>query len=369
MRTIRFLLEKEFLQIFRNKSMIPIMFVMPIIQLLILSNAASFDLREIRYVLVDKDQSVLSRSLAERLQNNPYFVLADVPSDESRAEEYLRSNEATAVIHIPAGMEKSIRRGTNSAIQLLINAEEGNSAGLTLNYLSGLIRDFQTDLARQEGLDVTLAIHAEEAYWFNPLFTYPTFMVPGILVVLVSMIGLFLCGMNIVREREMGTIEQLNVTPIRKIHFIMGKLMPFWIIGMVEMGFGLAVGKLIFQLPIVGSLWTVFALSAVYLVLMLGIGLLISTVSTTQQQAMFGAWFIMVVCMLLGGLFTPIESMPDWAQHLTQMNPVAYMVDAMRRVLLKGAGVEDLGETFVFLTVASIVVLTFATLRYRKASA
>ncbi len=369
MRTIRFILKKEFLQIFRNKGMLPIIFVMPVVQLLILSNAASFDLRSVRYYLVDKDQSVLSRNLTDRLIHNPYFVMTGISFSEQSGENALRTNTASVVVHIPHEFDKHLRRGEPAPLQLLVNAEDGNAAGLIQNYMAAIIQDFQIDWLRQNGFPTESPIHTSESYWYNPRLDYPTYMVPGILVALVSMIGLFLSGMNIVREREIGTIEQLNVTPIRKSHFVIGKLLPFWIIAMFEMSFGLLIGRLVFNLPIVGSLWTVFAITAVYLVFLLGIGLLISTVTETQQQAMFIAWFIMVVFLLLGGLFTPIESMPEWAQAITRGNPVAYMVDAMRRILLKGAGFADLRQTFLVLGVGAAAIVMLATLRYRKATA
>jgi ABC-2 type transport system permease protein len=368
MRTLRFVLKKEFLQIFRNRSMLPIIFVMPIVQLLILSNAASFDLRSVEYYLVDKDQTVLSRNLTQRLTHNPYFRLTGISFSESSGENALRTNSASVIIHIPHDFEKNLLRNEPAPLQLLVNAEDGNAAGLIQTYIAAIVSEFQSDWLEENGFSAQRPVRLDESYWYNPRLDYPTYMVPGILVALVSMIGLFLSGMNIVREREIGTIEQLNVTPIRKTQFVIGKLVPFWVIAMFEMTFGIVIGKLAFDLPIVGSVWTVLALTAIYMILILGIGLFISTVTETQQQAMFIAWFIMVVFLLLGGLFTPIESMPDWAQAITKANPVAYMVDAMRRILLKGAGFADLTRTFAFLSVGAVVVISMATMRYRKST-
>lgn len=191
-------------------------------------------------------------------------------------------------------------------------------------------------------------------------------MVPGILVMLVTMIGMFLSAMNIVKEKEIGTIEQLNVTPIKKYQFVIGKLLPFWVIGLFEMGFGLVVGKVVFDIPIEGSLWLIFAFSAVYLLLVLGIGLLVSTMTDTQQQAMFISWFFLVIFILMSGLFTPIESMPTWAQRITYLNPIAYFVDFMRSVMLKGSGFAAVQQHFMILGGYALAINILAILNYRK---
>ena len=170
------------------------------------------------------------------------------------------------------------------------------------------------------------------------------FMVPGILVLLVTMVTMFLGSMNVAREKEIGTIEQLNVTPIKKYQFIIGKLLPFWLIGLFELSFGLVIGKVLFNIPMVGSLGLVFLFAMVYMIVVLGMGLLISTAANTQQQAMFIAWFFLVIFILLSGLFTPIESMPKWAQTLTLVNPIRYFVEVMRGVLMKGAGFADIQQ-------------------------
>jgi ABC-2 type transport system permease protein len=210
------------------------------------------------------------------------------------------------------------------------------------------------------------ALHIETANWFNPEQNYQTFMVPGILVILVTLVGMFLAGMNIVKEKEIGTIEQINVSPIRKHEFIIGKLLPFWIIALVELAIGLVVGKLVFHIPFVGSLWLIFGFAGLYLLVVLGFGLLISTVTETQQQAMFIAWFFLIIFILMSGLFTPIESMPPWAQDITRLNPVAYFVDVMRLVLLKGSDVWDIRQHIAVMGGYALAVNGLAVLNYRK---
>jgi ABC-2 type transport system permease protein len=191
-------------------------------------------------------------------------------------------------------------------------------------------------------------------------------MVPGILVLLITVVGLLLSSMNIVKEKEIGTIEQINVTPIRKHEFIIGKLLPFWLIGLFELAFGLFLGRLLYGIPLEGSLPLLFAVAGIYLLVILGFGLLVSTITDTQQQAMFIAWFFMVFFILMSGLFTPIDSMPHWAQQITTINPVAHFVEVMRRVLMKGAGFSEIIDLFGALLVSAVVVITLSVWRYRK---
>ena len=369
MRTIRFLIQKEFIQIFRNKAMLPIIFGMPVIQLLILTNAATFDLRNVEFHLIDRDQTRTSQKLVEQFTSSDYFILVGRSFSDNAGEEDLKKSRARMVLDIPKDFEKDVLSNKRSKVQFIINAEDGNAAGLTQTYASNIINAFVTGYqSNAPNIEKPNRIKIEYSYWYNPELNYKTYMIPGILVALVSMIGLFLSGMNIVREKEIGTIEQLNVTPIKKYEFIIGKLLPFWILGLFILGFGLCVAKLIFNIPILGNLWLVFSTGAIYLLVVLGIGLFISTITETQQQAMFIAWFFMVIFMLLGGLFTPIESMPEWAQKLTFVNPIAHYIRIMRGILLKGAGFYDIRFPFFALSVFSIIMLTLSVLRYRKVS-
>lgn len=374
MRTILFIIQKEFLQIFRNRAMLPIIFVMPIVQLLVLSFAATFEIRDTPISLIDEDYSATSRLLVEKMEASGYFTVAHRVFSTEAADEDILRNRAKLILHIPRDFERDLRRTGMAPVRLTLNAEDGFAAGVVQAYALNVIAAFnegiQADFAagtalaaRQPVIDVT------PAHWFNPDLDYQTYMVPGILVLLVSMIGTFLSSMNIVREKEIGTIEQLNVTPIRKGHFIIGKLLPFWVLALAELGFGLVVAWIVFRIPMLGSLALIFALAGVYMLVMLGFGLWISTMTDTQQQAMFLAWFFMVVFILMSGLFTPIESMPAWAQKLTLLNPIAYFIEIMRRVLLKGAGFADVQQQFWSLLAYAVVMLTLAVRQYRKVSA
>ncbi|MCB0834855.1 MAG: ABC transporter permease [Bacteroidetes bacterium] len=369
MRRIRFIIQKEFLQIFRNKGMLPIIFVMPVIQLIILTTAATFDLKNVRYNVVDADQSVSSRRLIEHFSSSGYFTLVGNFFSEEQAEKDLQTGQTTMILQIPLDFDKDLGRGQLTKLQFIINAEDGNMAGLTQSYAATIVRRFAETLRSEHAIyQSPSGIQITSSFWYNPELKYEDYMLPGILVVLVSMIGLFLSGMNIVREKEIGTIEQLNVTPIRKYEFMIGKLFPFGILGMFELGFGLVVGKLLFHLPTVGSLGLVFCCASVYLFVVLSMGLLISTITDTQQQAMFIAWFFMVIFMLMGGIFTPIESMPEWAQRTTWLNPVAQFIKIMRGVLLKGSTLHDVRVEFSLLCVFAVILMSLAVNRYRKYS-
>ncbi len=369
MRTILFLLRKEFLQIFRHRIMLPLIFVMPIVQLLVLAFAADYEVRNIALHVIDRDGSTLSQRLVGHFQASKHFNIVRSSFSPLSGAADLEAGEADLFLDIAPHFERDLEKEGRASIQLTIDAINGVKAGLASSYANAIIRNFNREVLAGTTTAAGQGIQVVQANWFNPTQEYHNYMVPGILVVLVTLVGMFLCGMNIVKEKEIGTIEQLNVSPIRKYHFIIGKLLPFWIIGLVELAAGLFFGKLVFDIPINGSLGLVFGFAAVYLPVVLGIGLLISTVTNTQQQAMFIAWFFLIIFILMSGLFTPIESMPAWAQKITKVNPVAYFVEVMRMVLLKGSTAPDIARHFGAMIIYGIVINTLALLNYRKQTA
>ena len=369
MRTLKYLLQKEFLQIFRNKAMLPLIFVMPIVQLILSTYATDFELKHIKYVFIDADHSQSSERLMARFNASNYFSLQGEKNNFESGMDALDLNQATLMIRIPPKFERSLKKDKSATIMLDVNSIDGQAATLSYSYAVSIINDFNDDI-RQEwnGLPekMKFPVNVQSRYWFNPEMEYKNLMVPGILALLVTMVGMFLSSMNIVREKEIGTIEQINVTPISKVNFLIGKLLPFWIIAMFERAFGLLIGYIIFNIPINGSLPLLFAYAAIYMLVVLGMGLWISTFTNTQQQAMFLAWFFMVIFILMSGLFTPIENMPPWAQKLTWVNPIAYFVKVLRSVLLKGSDFYDLQMDFLKITGFAIVMLSLAVLSYRK---
>ena len=370
MRTIWFLVQKEFLQIFRNRGMLPIIIIMPFIQLVILSNAATFDIKQVPLHLQDRDRSILSEKLVKRFTAGDYFRLTGYSFSDRESIGELLGRNADLVLVIPQDFERDLTTSGHAKVQLMINAEDGFSAGVIQAYASEIIRTFNREELPKSGVNATVQAPPEidiiSSGWYNPELEYTHYMVPGILVILVTLIGLFLSGMNVVREREIGTIDQINVTPIKRYQFITGKLVPFWIIGLAEMSIGLLIARLIFHVPMLGGYWLIYLVSAIFMLVVLGMGLFISTITETQQQAMFVAWFFMVIFTLMSGLFTAIESMPHWAQTMTLFNPVRHFVDIMRRVMLKGSGLLEIREQLLWLIGYAVVMVTLAVNRYRK---
>lgn len=371
MKRIGYIIQKEFRQIFRNKAMLPIIFILPLIQLLILSNAATFEVKNIKFSYIDHDHTSVSRALIEKFRVSDYFnVVSDFPS-ESLANSAMLNGEVDVIVEIPRFLERDLLKDKYAQLGITINAIDGAAAGVESVYINQIVRSFnkeirvgliqQTPVSRR-----SMNIETIPLFWYNETLNYKTFMVPGILVLLVTMITLFLSGMNIVREKEIGTLEQINVTPIRKSQFIVGKLFPFWVIGMSLLTIGLVISKLIFDVPIIGSLMVMYFYTSVYILVILGIGLFISNFTETQQQAMFIAWFFMVIFILMSGLFTPIESMPRWAQIITEFNPIKYFVEVMRMVMLKGSGMEDIYPQLVKTILYAFIMNGLAVWSYKK---
>jgi ABC-2 type transport system permease protein len=350
-------MRKEVLQVFRDPPTLVQVLLIPLIQLVVLANAATFDTGATRLLVRDDDRTPASAAMVAEFVGTGEFIVVGTAIAPERIEAVLRRREAAAVLHIPAGFASAIARGERSAVQLQINAEEGAVAGLIQQAAQAIIE-------RQAGAPRTLEVR--QRGWFNPTRRYKDWMVPGILVSLTTIIGLLLTAQSITREKELGTLEQLNVTPITKGELITAKLLPFWGIAMGIFTVGLIVAKLVFAIPTVGAVPIVFLAAMVYLMVALGIGLWISTVTQTQQQAMFVAFFVLLIFLLMSGLFTPLEAMPDWAQAVAHANPVMHFVGLMRAVLVRGAGLAEVGPTIMGLGVAGAAVLGLAVLQTRK---
>ena len=371
MKTILYILQKEFRQIFRNKSMLPIIFVIPVVQLLILAFAVTFEIKNINLVIVDQDHSVTSRQLASKFTAPPFYHVKAYPITYTDAVEYLKTGKAHQILIIPPRFEIDLQKESKASVQLISNAIDGSAAAIMNAYGNSIIMDYNQDIITDlsGGIEIKQPFNIRYSYWFNPELDYKTYMVPGILVLLVTIIGMFLSSMNVVREKEMGTIEQINVSPVKKYQFVVGKLLPFWFIAIFELAFGLLLARIVFGIPIVGSLWLIFGVASVYLLAVLGIGLLISTLVETQQQAMFLAWFFAVVFIMMSGLFTPTDSMPEWAQKINIINPIAYFIKMMRMIMLKGSVFQDILRPFVSIAIYAVVSLTLSVWRYRKVAA
>jgi ABC-2 type transport system permease protein len=371
MLTVWFLLEKEIRQLRRNRTLLGLLLVAPIMQLLLLSYAANYEIKDLTLTVVDQDHSPAARRLIDKFQYTPSFRLVRLRPTPRAAEEDLLLDVADVVLVIPRHFERAQVREHHAQVQILVDAVDNVKAGLAASYAAGIVAAYEGEsrpatitaaVGEVRGLEVV------PAYWYNPLLNYKTFMVPGLLVEIISLIIMFVSTLNIVREKEIGTIEQLNVTPIRKWQFILGKLLPFWLAGLVQLTVGLLLARFLFHTPFVGSLPLFYGIMAVYLTVPLGLGLLISAISDTQQQAMFVAFFFLIIFILLCGLFTPTEYMPGWAQALDRINPLFYIIDIARRILLKGATLTDVRTPALCLLAMSVAVNSLAVWRYRKTS-
>ena len=348
-----------------------IIFVLPLIQLIILSNAATFEVKNIKFGYIDNNHTSTSRALVEQFNASTYFnVLTDFPS-EAIASSKMLLGEVDVVLEIPQYFERDLQKEKYNNLGVTINAIDGAAAGVENVYVTQIIQRFnkylKVDLLQPSDQQVLpIKIETIPLFWYNETLNYKTFMVPGILVLLVTMITLFLSGMNIVREKEIGTLEQINVTPIKKSQFIIGKLFPFWVIGMGLLTVGLLLARVIFNVPMIGSLVLMYFYTSIYILVVLGIGLFISNFTDTQQQAMFIAWFFTVIFILMSGLFTPIESMPKWAQILTEFNPIKYFVEVMRMVMLKGSGFMDILPHLLKTMLYALIMNGLAVWSYKK---
>lgn len=372
MRTIKFLLQKEFKQIFRNRAILMLIMVMPVVQLLILPLAANYEVKNINLAVVDNDHSTYSQKLISTITSTPYFKLKGYNKSYEAAFKLIELDKADLILDIPQGFERNLVRENQQQLFVAVNAINGTKANLGGAYLSSIIQTFNNDirikLTEHDSSVGPVDIELTVSNWFNIYMNYHVFMVPGILAVLVTMIGGFLTALNIVKEKEVGTIEQINVTPIKKSHFILGKLIPFWVLGNIVFTLGLLVSRLVYGIIPVGSLLVLYAFVSVYLLAILGFGLLISTFCDTQQQAMFIMFFFVMIFILMGGLFTPIESMPGWAKAVSRFNPVSYLIQTMRMVILKGSGFGDLLGNIGIIAIFAVVLNVWAVLNYKKVS-
>jgi ABC-2 type transport system permease protein len=370
MRTILYLIRKEFLQIFRNKFISKAIFGVPLVQMLILVPAVTFEIKNVDLTIIDKDMTPVSRGLINKLEGSTFFKVAFSTFSENEANNLLHRNKCSAILQIPSGFGKDIGTGKPGLLLITIDAINASTAQLTWAYLNGIIRDYNMDIIKENISTNLLApspmIQITNRYWYNELLNYNYYMLPGILVILVTAIGFLLAGLNMVREKEIGTIEQINVTPVRKYHFIIAKMVPFLLIGLVDLALGLVIGKLAFNIPFEGSILLMFLGAFVFLIAVLGMALFISTFSGTQQQYMFVAFFCMIIFILMSGIFTPYESMPMWAQDFNLINPVAYLMRINRMVMLKGSTLNDISRELYSLMIIALCFSSLAVRQYRK---
>ncbi|HTI07567.1 MAG TPA: ABC transporter permease [Puia sp.] len=409
MSTLSFLLEKEFRQLLRNKQLLRTLLIAPVIQLILLPLAADYSVKNISIAVVDNDHSTFSRKLIAKITASGHFKLTGYTASYNEALSLVEQDKADLALQIPVDFEKGLVRENSQKLYVAIDAIEGTKANLGGAYLSSIVKDFNEDIrvnwqsapamaggatgpqnlnerSSNEGPSSMVSgkgatfqtstvsgddapqISVASSNWYNPFMNFKLYMVPAILVTLVTAMAAMQSAFNIVQEKESGTIEQINVTPIKKHIFIIGKLIPFLVLGIVIFTIGLGVGKLFYGVTPVGNLAVLYASLIVYLFAMLGLGLLISTYSGTQQQAMSLSFFFINIFNMMSGVFSSVDSMPGWAQAIVETFPPSHFIKIMRMVVLKGSGFGDIGYHLAAMALIGLFLNTWAVLNYRKTS-
>ena len=367
---LRYLIEKEFKQIKRNKFIPRLIFIMPLFAMIIFPYAANFDVKNIDLSLIDHDKSNYSQALIQKVQSSGYFRISNVSGTYDEAIKSIESNESDVILEIPLNFERNLIKMQKANLMISANAVNGNKGGLGSAYLTNIIADYNKDTRIQILKNVNKtsipSMELVPLYRYNPTLKYEVFMVPALLVMILAMITGFLPALNIVGEKQSGTIEQMNVTPVKKWTFILSKLIPYWIIGYVVVSIAMGIALFYWNLKPSGSLLTIYLFASLFIVAFSGFGLVISNYATTVQQAILMMFFFMLTFIFLSGLYTPVENMPQWAQFISNISPLKYIMQVFRLVYLKGSSFSELHKQFFALLTFAIFFYTWAILSYRK---
>lgn len=366
MRRFLFLLQKEFIQIVRNPIMPRLIVMMPLMTILLMPWAATMEIRNLKVAVVDNDHTQLSSRLVEKISSSKYFDLSGSFDTYGRALESIEQGESDVVVEIPLDFSKDIMNNSRATVFVAPNAVNGAQGSLAGQYMSSMIADFGNDINRDNTPVLLTPVRVEQRYLFNPTLDSKWFMIPALMVMLLTMLCGFLPTLNIVAEKEKGTIEQINVSPVSRVEFMAAKIIPIWIVGFIAVTISIFISYWLYGLWPAGSLWTIYGAALLFAAVFAGAGLLISSVSSTMQQSMFVMFFFLIVFMLTSGLFTPIKSMPDLVQHLTLVNPMRYIVDIMRAVYLKGSSASELWMQFLALGGFAMLFNLWAVVAYKK---
>jgi len=372
---IKYLLEKEFKQIFRHAFIPKLILAMPVMMMLVFPWVANQEIKNVKLSVIDNDRSTISERLTNKVIASGYFRLTDVSTSYNEAMQSVEQGKSDIILEIPQEFEKDLYKSGFANVMISANAVNGMKGGLGSAFLAGIINDFASELKikneeLREGSEQLLILNSQflinSQFRFNPTLDYKVFMIPALFVMLLTMLTGFLPAFNIVGEKELGTTEQLNVTPMNKGIFILAKLIPYWIIGIVILSICMGLSALIYGLIPAGSMATIYLYAVIYILVVSGLGIIISNYSDTMQQAMFVMFFFMLIIILLSGLFTPVSSMPKWAQVVTAFNPLKYFMEVMRAVYLKGSSMMELLPQFFALCSFAVVFNAWAVLSYRK---
>lgn len=375
MSTLRFLLEKEFKQIFRNGFLPRMILFMPIMMMCVMPFASNREVKDVRIAVVDKSHSTLSRRLVDKLDASHYFELVALPASYEEALATVEDGTSDLILELPYDFDKQVSLGAGSDVYLAVNAVNGTKGTLGSSYLTQVLGEYARELASEAGaspqtgqLSAVPTFSIEPQYRFNPRLDDKRFMIPALLVMVLTMLTGFLPALNIVGEKEAGSIEQINVSPVRSWTFILAKLIPYWLIGFSVLLLCMAIAFALYGLAPAGSIGALLILALLHVFAMSAIGLVVSNKAGTMQQAMFIMYFFMMIFFLMSGLFTPITSMPQWAQYLTYINPLRYFIEAIRGIYLRGSGLLDILPQLGAMSLFVLVLVTWAVGSYRKQS-
>lgn len=369
---LRYLLEKEFKQFRRNPFLPRMVIIFPMMVLLIFPLVANFDVKNINLSVIDNDKSSYSRTLIEKIRSTGYFKITDIEDNYQDALSSIESDKSDVILEIPPKFEKTLVREMETNLMITANAVNGNKGGLGTSYLVNIVMDFNDNIRTELTSNVYKLnvpfLSIIPKYRFNPSLLYEVFMVPALMVMVLSMICGFLPALNIVSEKESGTIEQMNVTPVQKFTFILAKLIPYWIIGYIVLTICVGIAYFVWDIVPAGFLGTLYIFVTIFILAISGFGLVISNYAISVQQAMFMMFFFVLTFIFMSGLYTPIENMPGWAQMLSNFSPLKYMIQVLRMVFLKGSDFRDLLPQFYALTAFALFFNSWAIYSYRKSS-
>ncbi len=365
-RRTRLIMWKEFLELFRDRGLLPIVFIMPVIQLVLFGYVVSADVRNLSTAIVDQDHTAASQRVGDALLNSGYFVLAGRPVDASGAQRLMDGNTAQVAVVIPQGFGQLLGEGKKSPVELIVDGTEANTGQIASAYAQNILRNLSTRLTGSGMGARGPGIEAQVRVWFNPTMRSVNTMVPGLLSFIMLMSVTSLVAASVVKERERGTLEQIFVTPVSKSQYLLGKMLPYVVVAFVEVTVIFVVGILWFRVPFKGSLLFLIGASALFLLTSIGQGLIVSTLAHTRHQAQMVAMFISLPSMMLSGFMFPVDSMPPVVKVLTYAIPLKYFLVVIRSIFLKGTGPADLLPQLGAMALFSVVIFGFALVRFQK---
>jgi ABC-2 type transport system permease protein len=371
-RKVRYFFVKELIQTLRDKRIRVTLIVPPIFQLIVFGYAANMDVKHIRTAIRDLDQSVESRDLIGRFGSSKYFDIVSFPSTPREVKDLINQGNVTVSIEIPTDFSRKLKKGDTATVQIVLDGTESNTALIALGYANQILSEFSTQVLVKR-LNRAGMIGFEEAgvelqhrTWFNPNFESRLFYIPGVIASIAFLIPIILTAQAIVREREIGTLEQIMVTPIRSWELMLGKTLPFALIGLLDVIMIALIGVFWFEVPLRGNPLVLLSGAVLFLMSSVGVGLFISTICSTQQQAQISTFFFTMPAFTLSGFAFPIENMPEWIQYLTYANPLRYFLVIIRGVFLKGNGLDILWPQMLALGILGTLMILLSSLRFQK---